>query len=276
MAAALLVSCGALLTALQDPAAHLTHNFAWFDLGRSTLRLGWLLDPLTALMCVMVTFVGLLIFIFSTGYMHEDANFKQFFCFLSLFAAAMLGLLVANSLLLLFICWELVGLASYLLIGFWFHKPAAAAAAKKAFITTRIGDLGLLLGLAWLAVPRVLRGDLPLGAWLLAGASVALAAWTLIHNKPGNFNIRPSPKACGTFITSGPYRLIRHPMYTSVLMGAAALAWASEPGLGGSAWLALGAVLLLKSALEERWMQEQHPGYGAYMRSSKRFLPWLF
>ena len=131
MAAALLVSCGALLTALQDPAAHLTHNFAWFDLGRSTLRLGWLLDPLTALMCVMVTFVGLLIFIFSTGYMHEDANFKQFFCFLSLFAAAMLGLLVANSLLLLFICWELVGLASYLLIGFWFHKPAAAAALDQ-------------------------------------------------------------------------------------------------------------------------------------------------
>jgi NADH-quinone oxidoreductase subunit L len=98
----------------------------------------------------MVTFVGTLIFIFSLGYMREDANAKQFFCFLSLFAAAMLGLLVANSLLLLFICWELVGLASYLLIGFWFHKPSAAAAAKKAFITTRIGDLGLLLGLLWL------------------------------------------------------------------------------------------------------------------------------
>ena len=150
MALAFLLSSGALLTALQDPSAHLTHNFAWFDLGPGSLRLGWLLDPLTALMCVMVTFVGLLIFIFSTGYMHADANFKQFFCFLSLFAAAMLGLLVANSLLLLFICWELVGLASYLLIGFWFHKPAAAAAAKKAFITTRIGDLGLLLGLLWL------------------------------------------------------------------------------------------------------------------------------
>ena len=94
-------------------------------------------------MCVMVSLVGLLIFIFSLGYMEEDANFARFFCFLSLFAAAMLGVVVANSLLLLFICWELVGLASYLLIGFWFHKPAAAAAAKKAFITTRIGDLGL-------------------------------------------------------------------------------------------------------------------------------------
>ncbi len=150
MAAAFLLSCAALAATLRDPAAHQVHNFNWFDLGRGALRLGWLLDPLTAFMCVMVTFVGLLIFIFSTGYMKEDANFTRFFCFLSLFAAAMLGLLIANSLLLLFVCWELVGLASYLLIGFWFHKPAAAAAAKKAFITTRIGDLGLLLGMLWL------------------------------------------------------------------------------------------------------------------------------
>ncbi|MBA4138466.1 MAG: NADH-quinone oxidoreductase subunit L [Opitutus sp.] len=150
MAAAFVVSCFALSSALADPAAKQVFNFAWFDLGDGALRLGFLLDPLTAFMCVMVTFVGLLIFIFSTGYMKEDANFTRFFCFLSLFAAAMLGLLVANSLLLLFICWELVGLASYLLIGFWFHKPSAAAAAKKAFITTRIGDLGLLLGLLWL------------------------------------------------------------------------------------------------------------------------------
>jgi NADH-quinone oxidoreductase subunit L len=150
MAAAFVVSCLALNGALADPAAKQVYNFAWFDLGSGALRLGFLLDPLTAFMCVMVTFVGLLIFIFSTGYMKEDPNSKQFFCFLSLFAAAMLGLLVANSLLLLFICWELVGLASYLLIGFWFHKPSAAAAAKKAFITTRIGDLGLLLGLLWL------------------------------------------------------------------------------------------------------------------------------
>jgi NADH-quinone oxidoreductase subunit L len=150
MVAAFAVSVGALVTALRDPAAHLTFNFAWFDLGDAPVRLGLLLDPLTALMCVIVTFVGLLIFIFSTGYMQKDPNFARFFCFLSLFAAAMLGLLVANSLLLLFICWELVGLASYLLIGFWFQKPGAAAAAKKAFITTRIGDLGLLLGMVWL------------------------------------------------------------------------------------------------------------------------------
>jgi NADH-quinone oxidoreductase subunit L len=146
----LLLSIRALQHALATPAEHFVSNFAWFDLGDGAVRLGWLLDPLTAFMCVMVSFVGLLIFIFSLGYMREDENFTRFFCFLSLFAAAMLGVLVSNSLLLLFICWELVGLASYLLIGFWFHKPEAAAAAKKAFIVTRIGDLGFLLGMLWL------------------------------------------------------------------------------------------------------------------------------
>jgi NADH-quinone oxidoreductase subunit L len=125
-------------------------NFNWFQFGGQWLQLGWVLDPLTAVMVVMVTLVGLLIFIFSLGYMAHDENFTRFFCFLSLFAAAMLGVVIANSLLLLFICWELVGLTSYLLIGFWYHKPSAAAAAKKAFITTRIGDLGLLLGMVWL------------------------------------------------------------------------------------------------------------------------------
>ena len=125
-------------------------NFAWFQLGETSVKLGWVLDPLTASMLVMVSLVGLLIFIYSVGYMGHDANFTRFFCFLSLFAAAMLGLVLANGLLLLFICWELVGLTSYLLIGFWFHKPSAAAAAKKAFLVTRIGDLALFLGLLWL------------------------------------------------------------------------------------------------------------------------------
>jgi len=125
-------------------------NFRWFQLGDTWLKLGWMLDPLTAMMLVMVSFVSLLIFIYSVGYMAHDENFTRFFCFLSLFAAAMLGLVIANNLLLFFICWELVGLTSYLLIGFWYHKPSAAAAAKKAFITTRIGDLAFLLGMVWL------------------------------------------------------------------------------------------------------------------------------
>jgi NADH-quinone oxidoreductase subunit L len=125
-------------------------NFRWFEFGMEWVKLGWVLDPLTAVMLVMVTLIGLLIFIYSAGYMANDENLTRFFCFLSLFAGAMLGLVVANSLLLLFMSWELVGLASYMLIGFWYQKPSAAAAAKKAFITTRIGDLAFLLGIVWL------------------------------------------------------------------------------------------------------------------------------
>jgi NADH-quinone oxidoreductase subunit L len=128
----------------------LTFNFRWFQFGNEWLQLGWMLDPLTAVMLVMVSFVGLLIFIYSVGYMAHDENFTRFFCFMALFAGAMLGVVIANSLLLLFMCWEIVGLTSYLLIGFWYHKPEAAAAAKKAFITTRIGDLAFLLGMVWL------------------------------------------------------------------------------------------------------------------------------
>ena len=127
-----------------------TFSFNWIQFGGQWMSIGWVLDPLTAIMLVMVTFVGMLIFIFSVGYMAHDKNFMRFFNFLALFASGMLGVVIANNLLLLFVSWEIVGLTSYLLIGFWYHKASAAAAAKKAFITTRIGDLGLLLGMVWL------------------------------------------------------------------------------------------------------------------------------
>jgi NADH-quinone oxidoreductase subunit L len=140
-----LLSCAAFAATLGGGRA--ASHFRWFDFGATSVQLGWVLDPLGAVMAVMVTLASLLIFIYSLGYMAGDGNFTRFFCFMSLFAAAMLGLVLANSLLLFFISWELVGLASYLLIGFWFQKPAAAAAARKAFITTRIGDLGFLVGM---------------------------------------------------------------------------------------------------------------------------------
>ena len=127
-----------------------TVNFAWFHFGSTAVDLGWVLDPLAAIMLVMVSFVGLLIFIYSVGYMAHDENYTRFFCFMSLFAGAMLGVVISNSILLLFMNWELVGLTSYLLIGFWYQKPSAAAAAKKAFITTRFGDIFFLLGIVWL------------------------------------------------------------------------------------------------------------------------------
>jgi len=152
IAISFLLSICALLHILANRTGEqvLTFNFRWFQFGNEWLKLGWMLDPLTAVMLVMVTFVGLLIFIYSVGYMAHDENFTRFFCFLALFAGAMLGVVIANSLLLLFMCWEIVGLTSYLLIGFWYNKPEAAAAAKKAFITTRIGDLGFLIGMVWL------------------------------------------------------------------------------------------------------------------------------
>jgi NADH-quinone oxidoreductase subunit L len=152
MAVSFLLSLCAFAHVLANHGADqiLTFNFRWFQFGDEWLKLGWMLDPLTALMLLMVTFVGLLIFIYSVGYMAHDENFTRFFCFMALFAGAMLGVVIANSLLLLYMCWEIVGLTSYLLIGFWYNRPEAAAAAKKAFITTRIGDLAFLLGMVWL------------------------------------------------------------------------------------------------------------------------------
>lgn len=147
---ALLLALTAFSPTLAAPGFRAFHNLTWFTFGEQALRIGWLLDPLTAAMLVMITFVALCIFIFSIGYMAADKNFTRFFAYLSFFTAAMLGVVIANSLLLLFVCWELVGLASYLLIGFWIERPSAAAAAKKAFITTRIGDIGFFLGLLWL------------------------------------------------------------------------------------------------------------------------------
>jgi NADH-quinone oxidoreductase subunit L len=155
MVVAFFLACGAFAQTLGGhggghETARQVFNIPWFQLGAGSLKIGWVLDPLTAAMLVMVTFVSALIFIYSVGYMAHDGNFTRFFTFLSLFAAAMLGLVIANNLLMLFMCWELVGLASYLLIGFWYQKPSAAAAAKKAFITTRVGDVFFFLGLLWL------------------------------------------------------------------------------------------------------------------------------
>ncbi|HYV30775.1 MAG TPA: hypothetical protein VEO53_06670, partial [Candidatus Binatia bacterium] len=103
MTLAFLLSCAAFVSTLggQGETTRQVHNFDWFVLGETTLRLGWMLDPMAAAMLVMITFVGTLIFIYSVGYMAQDDNFTRFFCFLSLFAAAMLGLVMANSLLLL-------------------------------------------------------------------------------------------------------------------------------------------------------------------------------
>jgi NADH-quinone oxidoreductase subunit L len=146
----LAISIAAFIPTLQTSGFRAVQNFTWFTFGDQTLRLGFLIDPLAASMLLMISLVGLCIFVFSVGYMAHDKHFTRFFAYLSFFSGAMLGVVIANSLLLLFMFWELVGLASYLLIGFWIERPSAAAAAKKAFITTRIGDMGFFLGMLWL------------------------------------------------------------------------------------------------------------------------------
>lgn len=120
---------------------------SWFHIGIVQIDMGVLVDPLTAMMLLVVTTVSLLVQIYSCGYMKGDPGYGRFFAFLSLFAGSMLGLVVAVNFLQLYFFWELVGLCSYLLIGFYYHKVSAREAAKKAFMTTRVGDFGLLLGI---------------------------------------------------------------------------------------------------------------------------------
>ena len=111
------------------------------------MRAGLLWDPLSALMALVVTGVGSLIHLYSIGYMKGDPGYARFFAYMNLFVASMLMLVLADKFALLFVGWELVGLCSYLLISFWFEKPAAAAAGKKAFVVNRVGDTGFLVAL---------------------------------------------------------------------------------------------------------------------------------
>ncbi len=123
----------------------------WAIFPTLTLEVGIWIDALTAIMLVVVTCVSMLVQIYSLGYMHGDPRFSRFYAFLSLFTFSMLGLVLANNFFLIFVFWELVGLTSYLLIGFWFEKKSASDAGKKAFITTRIGDFGFMIGVILLA-----------------------------------------------------------------------------------------------------------------------------
>ncbi|MEI8344468.1 MAG: NADH-quinone oxidoreductase subunit L [Candidatus Omnitrophota bacterium] len=119
----------------------------WLVFGNSTLTVGVTIDPLTCMMLLVVTSIGTLIQIYSVGYMSDDPRFTRFFAYLSLFMGSMTSLLLADNFVMLYIFWEGVGLCSYLLISFWFEKVSAAKAGMKAFLTTRIGDTGLLLGI---------------------------------------------------------------------------------------------------------------------------------
>ncbi|MCC5861433.1 MAG: NADH-quinone oxidoreductase subunit L, partial [Gammaproteobacteria bacterium] len=121
--------------------------YIWAVTGNLSMEIGFLIDPLSALMMVVVTFVSLMVHIYTIGYMRDDPGYQRFFSYISLFTFAMLMLVMSNNFLQLFFGWEAVGLVSYLLIGFWYRKPTAIFANMKAFIVNRVGDFGFLLGI---------------------------------------------------------------------------------------------------------------------------------
>jgi NADH-quinone oxidoreductase subunit L len=136
-----------LLAQPADARAFTVHVLPWLDVAGFTVDWSLLVDPLSGVMLLLVTGVGLLVHIYSLGYMAHDERYERFFAYLNLFAASMLVLVLGSSFLVLFVGWELVGLSSYLLIGFWFERTEYAAAAKKAFVTNRIGDVGFMVAM---------------------------------------------------------------------------------------------------------------------------------
>ena len=125
-------------------------NVTWLNLFDLNITFGLLIDPLTSIMMVVVSGISFLVQIYSLGYMHGDKSYTRYFAYMSLFTGSMLGLVMSRNILQLFIFWELVGVTSYLLIGFWFNRSSAAVAAKKAFIMTRFGDFGFLFSIIYL------------------------------------------------------------------------------------------------------------------------------
>ena len=183
------------------------NTWEWLSFGGATIEMGLLVDPLTAVMLVLVTSISLLIQVYSVGYMKGDPSFARYFAYMSLFTASMLGLTLSSNIIQLYAFWELVGVSSYLLIGFWHERPAAAAAAKKAFIVTRIGDVGFLIAILYLFlkadafaaagqnafhIPDIWQAAQPLaaGGGILAGASLtwmALGIFAGAVGKSGQF-----------------------------------------------------------------------------------------
>ena len=215
------------------------HLYEWFTVGDFTLSMDLLVDPLSISFVLLITGVGSLIHIYSIGYMAHDADRRRFFAYLNLFVAAMLLLVLADNYVGLFIGWEGVGLASYLLIGFWQFKPSAATAAKKAFVVNRVGDLGLVIGIALMfatfgtvefgeilgtgahhvgAVQQISEGTATaIGLLLLLGAcgksaQLPLQSW-LLDAMEG-----PTPVSAlihaATMVTAGVYLIVRSgPIY---------------------------------------------------------------
>ena len=153
LTAALVLSIWTLASVIEDGPLTF-EGYTWLSIAGMDLSMSLIVDSLTAIMLVVVTGVSLMVQIYSHGYMKGDPGYVRYFAFMSMFSAAMIGLVIAGNIIQLYVMWELVGLGSYLLIGFWHDRPAAAAAAKKAFLVTRLGDFGFLLAILYLFFNR--------------------------------------------------------------------------------------------------------------------------
>jgi NADH-quinone oxidoreductase subunit L len=205
-------------------------EFTWIDIGGALkVPFGFALDQLSKMMLVLVSGVGAVIHIYSLGYMRDDEGKSRYFAALSLFMFAMLGIVLANNFVMLFIFWELVGFTSYVLIGHWFYRDAAAAAAKKAFITTRIGDFGFMIGILmlWMATGSVVFAEIAPGMSVLTRhptflTVVALLIFCGAVGKSAQFPLHvwlpdamegPTPISAlihaATMVAAGVYMLVR-------------------------------------------------------------------
>jgi NADH-quinone oxidoreductase subunit L len=213
----------------KPPALRLTVRslYHWVVAGSFSADMAVRIDPLSMVMALVVTGVGSLILFYSIGYMEGDPRFARYFAYKSLFVAFMLTLVLAANYLVLYIGWEGVGLASYLLIGFWFERPSAAAAAKKAFIVTRIGDAALLIGiiLIWVrvgsldfttvfrSIPGPATGTMTVIALLLLAGAVGKSAQLPLHTWLPDAMEGPTPTSAlihaATMVTAGVYLIVR-------------------------------------------------------------------
>ncbi|MEK7666959.1 MAG: proton-conducting transporter membrane subunit, partial [Pseudomonadota bacterium] len=155
--------------------------FTWGVSGGIPMEIGFLIDPLSALMMVVVTFVSLMVHIYTIGYMHDDPGYQRFFSYIALFTFAMLMLVMSNNFLQLFFGWEAVGLVSYLLIGFWYTRPTAIYANLKAFLVNRVGDFGFLLGIG---LVLMYFGTLDYAAVFSRAPEVARQSIEIFQGKP--------------------------------------------------------------------------------------------
>ncbi len=208
------------------------HLFDWISAGSFSATAGLLLDPLSISFVLLITFVGSLIHVYSIAYMEHDQDRRRFFAYLNLFIAAMLLLVLADSYLLLYVGWEGVGLASYLLIGFWNHNPVYAAASKKAFIANRVGDFGLSLAIMAMFVQfgavdfvgvfagadGAGSGALTFIAFMLLLAACGKSAQFPLQSWLGDAMAGPTPVSAlihaATMVTAGVYLIVRsHPIF---------------------------------------------------------------